>query len=139
MFLVLSISDMEMGLSSQTAIRMFSLCTRYISCGYSNDFLFVIVLFVFFPFTFSHILTTVTTGDRLFVITKQLLYEAFLIKRRLKVLQLLLLLYRLDVVLGLLIERVTQRCSVKRVFFEISENSQENSCARVSFLINLLA
>ena len=29
------------------------------------------------------------------------------------------------------------RCSVKKVFLEISQNSQENTCARVSFLINL--
>ena len=26
-----------------------------------------------------------------------------------------------------------QRCSIKNVFFEISQNSQENTCARVSF------
>ena len=32
-------------------------------------------------------------------------------------------------------EAVAQRCSVKKVFLEISQNSQENTCARVSFLI----
>ena len=32
-------------------------------------------------------------------------------------------------------EAVAQRCSVKIVFLEISQNSQENTCARVSFLI----
>ena len=32
-------------------------------------------------------------------------------------------------------EAVAQRCSVKRVFKEISQNSQENTCAGVSFLI----
>ena len=31
-----------------------------------------------------------------------------------------------------------QRCSVKKVFLEISQNSQESTCARVSFLIKLL-
>ena len=31
------------------------------------------------------------------------------------------------------------RCSAKMVFLEISQNSQENSCARVSFLIKLQA
>ena len=36
-------------------------------------------------------------------------------------------------------EAVTQRCSVKKVFLEISQNSQENTCARVSFLIKLQA
>ena len=35
------------------------------------------------------------------------------------------------------LEAVTQRCSVKKVFLKISQNSQENTCARVSFLIKL--
>ena len=34
-------------------------------------------------------------------------------------------------------EAVAQRCSVKKVFLEISQNSQENTCARVYFLIKL--
>ena len=37
------------------------------------------------------------------------------------------------------IEAVAQRCPVKKVFLEISQNSQENTCARVSFLIKLEA
>ena len=32
-----------------------------------------------------------------------------------------------------------QGCSVRNVFFKISQNSQENTCARVSFLIKLQA
>ena len=32
-----------------------------------------------------------------------------------------------------------QRCSVKKLFVKISQNSQENTCARVSFLIKLQA
>ena len=36
-------------------------------------------------------------------------------------------------------EAVAQRCSVKKMFLEISQNSQENTCARVSFLIKLQA
>ena len=32
-----------------------------------------------------------------------------------------------------------QRCSAKKVFLEISRNSQEKSCARISFLIKLQA
>ena len=36
-------------------------------------------------------------------------------------------------------EAVAWRCSVKKVFFEISQNSQENVCARASFLIKLHA
>ena len=38
-----------------------------------------------------------------------------------------------------LAEAVSQRCSVKLVLLEISQNSQENTCARVSFLIKLQA
>ena len=33
----------------------------------------------------------------------------------------------------LLTEAVVRRCSVKKVFLEISQNSQENTCARVPF------
>ena len=36
-----------------------------------------------------------------------------------------------------IIEAVAQRCSVKMVFLEIPQNSQKNTCARVSFLIKL--
>ena len=36
-------------------------------------------------------------------------------------------------------EAVVQSCSVKKVFLEISQNSQENACSRVSFLIKLQA
>ena len=37
------------------------------------------------------------------------------------------------------LEVVLRRYSVKKVFLEISQNSQENTCARVSFLIKLQA
>ena len=35
------------------------------------------------------------------------------------------------------LEAVAQRCSVKKVFLQISQNPQENNCARASFLIKL--
>ena len=35
-------------------------------------------------------------------------------------------------------EAVVQRCSVKKVFLEISQSSQENNCARASFLMNFI-
>ena len=41
--------------------------------------------------------------------------------------------------LSILSEPVVQRCSVKKVLLEISQNSQENSCARDSFLTKLQA
>ena len=34
-------------------------------------------------------------------------------------------------------EAVVRRCSVKKMFLNISQNSQENTCARCSFLIKL--
>ena len=34
-------------------------------------------------------------------------------------------------------EAVAQRCSVKKRFLDISQNSQENTCSRISFLIKL--
>ena len=34
-------------------------------------------------------------------------------------------------------EAATRTCSVKKMFLKISQNSQENKCARVSFLIEL--
>ena len=36
-------------------------------------------------------------------------------------------------------EAVVQSCSTKKVFLKISQNSQVNTCARVSFLIKLQA
>ena len=35
------------------------------------------------------------------------------------------------------LEAILRRCSVKKVFLEILQNSLENTCARVSFLIKL--
>ena len=32
-----------------------------------------------------------------------------------------------------------EKCSMKKLFLEISQNSQENTCVRVSFLIKLQA
>ena len=34
-------------------------------------------------------------------------------------------------------EAVARKCSAEKVFLEISQNSQENTCARASFLIKL--
>ena len=37
------------------------------------------------------------------------------------------------------VEASVQACSLKKIFLEISQNSQENTCARFSFLIKLQA
>ena len=34
-------------------------------------------------------------------------------------------------------EALVRRCAVKKVFLEISQNSQEKTCARVCFLMQL--
>ena len=39
--------------------------------------------------------------------------------------------------LGRYAEAVARRCSVKKLFLEILQNSQESTCARVPFLIKL--
>ena len=39
----------------------------------------------------------------------------------------------------LILEAAVQRFSVKKVFSDISQNSQENTCARVPFLIQFQA
>ena len=40
---------------------------------------------------------------------------------------------------GSITEAVVPRCSIKKVFLEILQNSEENTCARVPFLIKLQA
>ena len=35
-------------------------------------------------------------------------------------------------------QTVAQTCSVKKVFLEISQNSQENTCAKAFFLIKFI-
>ena len=37
------------------------------------------------------------------------------------------------------VEAVVRRCSVKKVFLEVSQNSPENTCVKISFLIKLQA
>ena len=45
--------------------------------------------------------------------------------------------FRKKLMNGFYLEAVVQRCSVKKVFREISQNSQKNTCVRVSFSIKL--
>ena len=37
----------------------------------------------------------------------------------------------------ILVKSTHRRCSIKKVFLKISQNSQGNTCARISFLIKL--
>ena len=46
---------------------------------------------------------------------------------------------QMSVKIQMIIEAVVQRCSVKKRFLEISQNSQENTCTRISFIMKLQA
>ena len=63
-------------------------------------------------------------------LTKVLTYTCKNIKKIMMKIALLL-------IITIIKEAVTRRCSVKKMFLEISQNSQKNTCARVSFLIKL--
>ena len=47
------------------------------------------------------------------------------------------LVYQFTIYATVASEAVARRCSVKNMFLEISQNSPENTCARVSFLIKM--
>ena len=49
----------------------------------------------------------------------------------------MVILQRMNELILLISEAVVQSCTVKNMFLEISQNSQERTCARVSFLIQL--
>ena len=49
------------------------------------------------------------------------------------------LIWWIKLVLWFSLQAVTQRCSIKKVFLKISQYSQENTCAKASFLIKLQA
>lgn len=84
-FVVLSISDIGVGLFSQTSLGIIPLCSNsYINCGYSNVFSFLRDFFLLFPATFSHVVTAIIAADRLLVLTKQHNYENCFTKRILK-------------------------------------------------------
>lgn len=84
-FVFLSISDIGVGLLSQACVGIYPLCTNsVIECG-SSAFLKVIgFFFLFFPYAFSYIATTIIAIDRLLVVIKQYSYENVVPKRRLK-------------------------------------------------------
>lgn len=85
LFVFLSISDIGVGLLSQACVGIYRLWTNsFIECG-SSAFLKVIgFFFLFFPYTFSYIVTTIIAIDRLLFVTKRYSYENVVPKRRLK-------------------------------------------------------
>ena len=81
LFIILSISDIGVGSLSQTVLGIIKICI-YKDCPMTvvKTYLF---FFLFFPYIFSFIVTTIVAIDRLFVVTKQHRYTNFITKRRL--------------------------------------------------------
>ena len=67
----------------------------------------------------------------MFALTFLVMWENSLIRRLMLISKFMALQTRKQMI----VKAVAQRCSVKKVFLEISQNSQENTCARVSFLL----
>ena len=86
LLIVLSISDIGVGFLSQTSLgilgMMWWLC---IECCVTTElkFKYAVAFFLFFPYTFSYVVTTIVALDTLFAVTKQHSYTNFITKRRL--------------------------------------------------------
>ena len=78
LFIILSISDIGVGSLSQTILGISRICIYKDFCKIG-----VLGFFVFFPYIFSFIVTTVVAIDRLFFVTKQHNYTDLITKRRL--------------------------------------------------------
>ena len=78
-------------------------------------------------------------GDKSFFTLSELLVTSALLKINLLQTLNLTRLKKNRIIYFRWLEVVVQKFSVKEVFLEISQNSQENTCARVSFLIKMQA
>lgn len=88
LFIVISLSDIGVGLLSQPSIGLFVLCFEYLECH--ESMYFVENFFFDFPWEFSYIVTTIIALDTLLVVTKQRRYENVITKTRLKTITALL-------------------------------------------------
>ena len=86
LLIVLSISDIGVGFLSQTSLgilgMMWWLC---IECCVTTElkFKYAVAFFLFFPYTFSYVVTTIVALDTLFAVTKQHSYTNIITKKRL--------------------------------------------------------
>ena len=78
LFIILSISDIGVGSLSQTILGISRICIYKDFCKIG-----VLGFFMFFPYIFSFIVTTIVAIDRLFFVTKQHSYTDLITKRRL--------------------------------------------------------
>ena len=82
LFVIVSISDIGVGLLSQPLLLIQPLCDCNIKCSEST--LSMIMFFTLFPYTFSYIVTTIVAVDRLLIVTLQQHYEHLVTKGTLK-------------------------------------------------------
>ena len=82
LFIILSVSDIGVGLLSQPLLLIQPLCDCKVKCSEST--FSMIMFFTLFPYTFSYIVTTIIAIDRLLIVTLQQHYEHLVTKRRLK-------------------------------------------------------
>ena len=82
LFIILSISDIGVGLLSQPLLLIQPLCDCKFKC--SETTFSMIMFFTLFPYNFSYIVTTIIAVDRLLIVTLQQYYEHFVTKRTLK-------------------------------------------------------
>ena len=86
LFVVLSVSDIGVGLLSQTFLGLWALCKNSsVSCSDANVLEIVGFFLMFFPYMFSHIVTTIMAVDRLLFVTKHQIYENVVTRRILKI------------------------------------------------------
>ena len=85
LFVVLSISDIGVGVLSQTVLGLWALCNSSpVDCSDSAVLGIAGFFLMFFPYMFSHTVTTIMAIDRLLVVTKHQFYENFVTRRILK-------------------------------------------------------
>ena len=89
LFIALSISDIGVGSLSQTSLGILGKAILCIECNGTDSnsnatgVAHAVGFFLFFPYTFSYVVTTIVALDTLFVVTKQHSYKNFITKRRL--------------------------------------------------------
>ena len=82
LFIILSVSDIGVGLLSQPLLLIQPLCDGTVKCSEST--FSMIIFFTLFPYTFSYIVTTIIAMDRLLIVTLQQHYEHLVTKGTLK-------------------------------------------------------
>ena len=94
MFMLISISDIGVGVLSMAALGVFGPFWENLYNYYqqgSRSPLIVTLLFYDFPYIFSNILTAIIAIDRLFIIASQNSYKYIITEKRLKIIVLLVL------------------------------------------------